>query len=90
MLGVVVVADLERLLRRAVGFKLLLPRLLLLLGLRLRLTHAQRDALAEDASGDRLDAVLCLMQAAWGELQGPPRWGLPAQVDPLEGWIVSA
>ncbi len=60
------------------------------LGLRLRLTHAQRDALAEDASGDRLDAVLCLMQAAWGELQGPPRWGLPAQVDPLEGWIVSA
>jgi hypothetical protein len=60
------------------------------LGLRLRLTHAQRDALAEDASGDRLDAVLCLMQAAWGELQGPPRWGLPAQVDSLEGWIVSA
>jgi len=60
------------------------------LGLRLRLTHSQRDALAEDASGDRLDAVLCLMQAAWGELQGPPRWGLPAQVDSLEGWIVSA
>ncbi len=60
------------------------------LGLRLRLTHAQRDALAEDASGDRLDAVLCLMQAAWGERQGPPRWGLPAQVDSLEGWIVSA
>jgi hypothetical protein len=30
------------------------------------------------------------MQAAWGELQGPPRWGLPAQVDSLEGWIVSA
>ena len=60
------------------------------LGLRLRLSHAQRDALAEDASGDRLDAVLCLMQAAWGERQGPPRWGLPAQADPLEGWIVSA
>jgi len=60
------------------------------LGLRLKLTHAQRDALVEDASGDRLDAVLCLMQAAWAQRQGPPAWGLPADLDPLEGWIVSA
>lgn len=60
------------------------------LGLRLRLTHAQRDALAEDPSGDRLDAVLCLVQAAWAEREGPPRWGLPADVDPLEGWILTA
>ncbi|MGA8390508.1 MAG: hypothetical protein WB775_00095, partial [Burkholderiaceae bacterium] len=34
------------------------------LGLRLKLTHAQRDALADDASGDSLDAVLCMVQAA--------------------------
>jgi hypothetical protein len=60
------------------------------LGLRLQLTHAQRDALAEDARGDRLDAVLCLMQAAWAERHGAPGWGLPADLDPLEGWIVSA
>lgn len=59
------------------------------LQLRLRLTHAQRDALAADASGDTLDAVLCLLQAAWACRQGPPHWGLPAQVDPLEGWIVT-
>ncbi len=58
------------------------------LGLRLRLTHAQRDALAADASGDRLDAVLCLMQAAWASLR--PGHGLPTRIDPLEGWIVSA
>lgn len=58
------------------------------LGLRLRLSHAQRDALVADASGDRLDAVLCLMQAAWALRQ--PGYGLPAFVDPLEGWIVSA
>jgi len=58
------------------------------LGLRLRLTHAQRDALVADASGDRLDAVLCLLQAAWAA--GEPNHGLPADVDPLEGWIVSA
>jgi hypothetical protein len=61
-------------------------------GLRLRLTHGQRDALADDASGDSLDAVLCLLQAAWARHQheaGHPRWGLPA-FDPLEGWIVTA
>lgn len=61
-------------------------------GLRLKLTHAQRDQLADDASGDSLDAVLCLLQAAWAQAQheaGHPRWGLP-EFDPLEGWIVSA
>ncbi len=61
-------------------------------GLRLKLTHAQRDTLADDASGDSLDAVLCLLQAAWAQAQheaGHPRWGLP-EFDPLEGWIVSA
>ncbi len=58
------------------------------LGIRLRLSHAQRDALVADASGDRLDAVLCMLQAAWASTQ--TGHGLPAQMDPLEGWIVSA
>ena len=63
------------------------------LDMRLVLSHAQRDALAEDASADSLDAVLCLMQAAWAaqrRAQGDPLCGLPAQLDPLEGWIVTA
>jgi hypothetical protein len=60
------------------------------LGLRLKLSNAQRDALVADASGDRLDAVLCLMQAAWAQRHGAPRYGLPETLDPLEGWIVSA
>jgi len=66
--------------------------LLQAVGLRLKLSHAQADALAADASGDTLDAVLCLLQAAWAlqqHLAGHPRWGLP-EADPLEGWIVSA
>lgn len=58
------------------------------LGLRLRLSHAQRDDLVADASGDRLDAVLCLLQAGWAS--GQPGWGLPEAVDPVEGWIVTA
>jgi hypothetical protein len=63
------------------------------LDMRLVLSHAQRDALAEDASADSLDAVLCLMQAAWAaqrRAQGDPLCGLPAQLDPLEGWIATA
>ncbi len=63
------------------------------LGLRLKLTHAQRDALVDDAKGDALDAALCLVQAAWGSqkhAQGDPLYGLPADLDPLEGWIVTA
>ena len=58
------------------------------LGLRLKLTHAQRESLVDDASGDRLDAVLCLVQAAWAATQ--PGYGMPADVDPVEGWIVTA
>ncbi|WP_311223500.1 MULTISPECIES: DUF429 domain-containing protein [unclassified Acidovorax] len=63
------------------------------LGLRLKLTHAQRDALASDASGDSLDAVLCLAQAAWASLrhaEGDALYGLPPEMDALEGWIVTA
>lgn len=60
------------------------------LQLRLELTPAQRAELIADGSGDRLDAVLCLMQAAWGAQHGGPGYGLPMAIDPLEGWIVSA
>jgi hypothetical protein len=60
------------------------------LGVRLKVSHAQHDALVADASGDSLDAVLCLLQAAWACRQGAPRYGLPVDLDPLEGWIVTA
>lgn len=63
------------------------------LGLRLKLSHAQRDALVQDASGDSLDAVLCLLQAAWAQQQhdqGDALYGLPPGLDALEGWIVTA
>ena len=63
------------------------------LKLRLKLTHAQRDVLVGDAKGDSLDATLCLMQAAWAQTQhaaGAANYGLPANTDPLEGWIITA
>ncbi len=62
------------------------------LGLRLKVSHAQRDALVDDARGDALDAVLCLLQAAWAQRHadaGDANYGLPATMDPLEGWIIT-
>lgn len=60
------------------------------LGLSLDATGAQTQVLLDDATGDAIDAVLCLFQAAWGSLRGAPHFGLPADIDPLEGWIVTA
>jgi hypothetical protein len=62
------------------------------LGLRLALGNAAREKALNDGKADVLDAVLCMMQAAWALQQhqsGHPRYGLP-DFDALEGWIVSA
>lgn len=55
-------------------------------GLALRFDAALRRSLVADASGDRLDAVLCLVQAARASRR--EGYGLPSFVDPVEGWIV--
>lgn len=63
------------------------------LGLHLQLDADQRAELLADARGDHIDAVLCLLQAAWGLQRAAspgPGYGLPVQFDPLEGWIVTA
>ncbi|MBN8510198.1 MAG: DUF429 domain-containing protein [Burkholderiales bacterium] len=52
----------------------------------LRMAAVQRDAVVADAGGDLLDAVLCLVLAA--RVVARPGHGLPADVDPIEGWIV--
>ncbi|HLL17628.1 MAG TPA: DUF429 domain-containing protein [Rubrivivax sp.] len=57
------------------------------LGLRLKLSHAQREALVDDVSGDRLDAALCLMQAGWASQR--EFGGMPQTADVVEGWITT-
>jgi len=47
-----------------------------------------RIDLVADGSGDMLDAVICAVQAAWAARQ--PRYGLPLNAPPGEGWIISA
>lgn len=59
-------------------------------GLVTNLSDAQRLTLLSDASGDSLDAVFCLVQAAWGLLRQQADFGLKPGFDPLEGWIVGA
>jgi hypothetical protein len=58
------------------------------LGLRLKVRPALHRQLLADIGGDLVDAALCLMQAAWAA--GQPDCGRPAQVDGVEGWIVTA
>jgi len=63
------------------------------LPLRLKLSSAMADALVDDAGGDSIDAVICMMQAAWAQQrfeQGDALYGLPQDMDRLEGWIVNA
>ena len=57
------------------------------LGIRLAIGPAQRAALIADGSADTLDAVLCMVQAAWAADR--PNHGLPTDTDALEGWIVT-
>jgi len=47
-------------------------------------------SLVEDATADRLDAVLAAMQAAWCLRRRARNYGLPASIDPIEGWIAMA
>ena len=55
---------------------------------RLALPARLARACIDDASGDSLDAVLCALQAAWGQLRRNHNFGLPPDTDALEGWIV--
>lgn len=58
------------------------------LAVRTRMASACRRHVLDDASGDALDAVLCLVQAAWASRQ--PNHGLAPSFDPVEGWIVTS
>lgn len=56
-------------------------------GLRAVIPENLRRAMAGDASGDLLDALLCALQAA--AAANLPGFGVPFGIDPREGWIAS-
>jgi hypothetical protein len=57
------------------------------LDITLEITPAWSRRLLADGSGDLLDAVICGLQA--GHAATLPHYGLPTDLDPLEGWIAS-
>lgn len=46
--------------------------------------------LADDPTGDQLDALLCAIQAAWAWTMRELDYGAPHDLDALEGWIADA
>jgi len=58
-------------------------------GIRLSASAPLVNAMLSDGTGDLLDAAICALQAAWALQRRAKGYGLPAQMDPLEGWIVT-
>jgi hypothetical protein len=54
----------------------------------LKVSRTLKQQMIADASGDSLDAAICALQAAMGEQHGAPLYGMPTDVDPIEGWII--
>ena len=59
-------------------------------GIRVKLAEPVEQRMIGDPSGDSIDSAICALQASWGQQCGGPRYGLPSDVDSIEGWIVSA
>lgn len=57
-------------------------------GLDVNLSGRQAQLLIDDPSADRLDAVLCAVQAGWAYVHQTKAYGIPDVADSLEGWIV--
>jgi Protein of unknown function (DUF429) len=60
------------------------------LGISVAMDRALERVVIADGSGDSLDAVICAVQAAWAWQRRRRNYGLPADIDPAEGWIVTA
>lgn len=58
-----------------------------LYGFNLSLSDGIVKLCVEDATGDRLDAILCCIQAAWAWLHRKQGYGVPGNADTAEGWI---
>lgn len=59
------------------------------LSIQLQLAPAHAIEVLNDTRGDKLDACLALLQAAWSASQPAPNYGLPDNTDPVEGWIAT-
>lgn len=58
------------------------------LGITVKMKKSLRQQLVDDGTADLLDAVLCAVAAAWAALR--PHYGMPLEMDPVEGWTAGA
>jgi len=58
------------------------------LGITVQMKKLLRQRLIVDGTADWLDAVLCAVAAAWATHQ--PNYGMPLEMDPVEGWTAGA
>jgi hypothetical protein len=64
------------------------PRLEEDFGITLDIPDGLAGEFVADATADRLDGLLCAIQAAWSWTLRDQNYGIPTGVDPAEGWIV--
>lgn len=55
---------------------------------KVELSPQQQERLVDDPKADVLDALLCALQGTWAYRQKSHNYGIPANADRLEGWIV--
>lgn len=58
-----------------------------LYGVSVTLSKTHRESLVEDPTGDRLDALVCAIQAVWAYRRRRQGYGVPIGADPPAGWI---
>lgn len=78
----------QRMARQAIFDGLLSGEFEQFYGVRLNVGSEHPQSMVDDGTGDRLDAVLCAIQAGWAYLNTHRNYGIPSDVDADEGWIV--
>ncbi|MEN8615455.1 hypothetical protein ABFB09_09350 [Dehalogenimonas sp. THU2] len=57
-------------------------------GFKVQIDRAHFNECLSDGKGDKLDALLCTLQAAWAWSRRSHQYGIPNDCDLLEGWII--
>lgn len=79
--------DTQRRARQRIVEELVASRMTSLYGFKVVFNEPLVQQCIEDAKGDKLDAVLCALQAAWAYIRSDSGFGIPSDCDLLEGWI---
>ena len=73
--------------RRAITEGIMSTEFKAVYGFEIDCTDENIQHIIDDATGDQMDSLLCAIQAAWAWTQRNNGFGIPEDVDTLEGWI---